>query len=289
MKNILVTKSIENYFDRSRSAISLLGTFNVRDKEGNDITSNFTPRLKSLLVLLILYTEKNERGILTRKMTDMLWSDKDEIAARNNRNVTLRKLRVLLEEVGDVEVISDGGFLKIRWNESVFCDYCTALHCMDLLQKNGAQKDEVLLNQILELLLYGPLLSNTIVDWLDEFKDAYSSLSIDLLRNLLDIEYRKSDREMVLRITDIMFLHDPLNEEALAAKCSVLFLEGKKGIAKSVYDRFCKEYRESLGEDYKDTTLQIMRNNLNLFIIKRLIEKIKRFFNAQLSLFSMLY
>lgn len=66
---------------------------------------------------------------------------------------------------------------------------------MDLLQKNGAQKDEVLLNQILELLLYGPLLSNTIVDWLDEFKDAYSSLSIDLLRNLLDIEYRKSDRE----------------------------------------------------------------------------------------------
>ena len=117
----------------------------------------------------------------------MLWADKDEIAARNNRNVTLRKLRVLLEEVGDVEVISDGGFLKIRWNESVFCDYCTALHCMDLLQKNGAQKDEVLLNQILELLLYGPLLSNTIVDWLDEFKDAYSSLSIDLLRNLLNI------------------------------------------------------------------------------------------------------
>ena len=62
---------------------------------------------------------------------------------------------------------------------------------MDLLQKNGAQKDEVLLNQILELLLYGPLLSNTIVDWLDEFKDAYSSLSIDLLRNLLDIDIGK--------------------------------------------------------------------------------------------------
>ncbi len=115
----------------------------------------FTPRLKSLLVLLILYTEKRTKGILTRKMTEMLWSDKDEIAARNNRNVTLRKLRVLLEEVGDVEVISDGGFLKIRWNENVFCDYCTALHCMDLLQKNGAQrKMKYFLNQILELLLW---------------------------------------------------------------------------------------------------------------------------------------
>lgn len=247
---ISVPEPVENYFNRSHSAVSLLGTFNVRDKEGNDITSNFTPRLKSLLILLILYTEKNERGILTRKMTDLLWSDKDEVSARNNRNVTLRKLRVLLEEVGDIEIVSDGGFLKIRWQESVFCDYCTALRCMDLLQKNGDQKDKVLLNQILELLLYGPLLSNTIVDWLDEFKDAYSSLSIDLLRNLLDIECRKKNHEMVLRITDIMFLHDPLNEEALSAKCSVLAAEGKKGIAKSVYDRFCKEYRESLGEDY---------------------------------------
>ena len=112
-ENILVAKPIENYFDRSRSAISLLGTFNVRDKEGNDITSNFTPRLKSLLVLLILYTEKNEKGILTRKMTEMLWSDKDEIAARNNRNVTLRKLRVLLEEVGDVEDVYKRQFTKL--------------------------------------------------------------------------------------------------------------------------------------------------------------------------------
>ena len=250
-ENAPVFRPIENYFDRSRSAISLLGTFNVRDKNGNDITSNFTPRLKSLLVLLILYTEKDEKGILTRKVTDMLWSDKDEISARNNRNVTLRKLRVLLEEVGDVEVLSDGGFLKIQWKEKAFCDYHTALHCMELFQRNGSLKDDVLLNQILELLLYGPLLSNTIADWLDAFKDSYSSLSIDLLRNLLDIEYKKNDHEMVLRITDIMFLHDPLNEEALSAKCLVLFSEGKKGIAKSVYDRFCKEYRESLGENYK--------------------------------------
>lgn len=32
-----------NYYDRSRASISLLGCFNVRDKDGNDITSNFTP------------------------------------------------------------------------------------------------------------------------------------------------------------------------------------------------------------------------------------------------------
>lgn len=246
----LLSETVKHLSARSRSAISLLGTFNVRNKNGEDITSTFTPRLKSLLLLLILHTEKNPKGILTKKVTDMLWPDKNEVSARNNRNVTLRKLRVLLEEVGDAEVISEGGFLKMKWKENVFCDYRAALHCMELFQKNEAQKDEALLNRMLDLLLYGPLLSNTIVDWLDEFKDAYSSLSIDLLKNLLDIEQMRSNNEMVLRITDILFLHDPLNEEALAAKCSVLFSEGKKGIAKSVYDRFCKEYRDSLGEDY---------------------------------------
>lgn len=49
---------VVNYYDRNRAAISLLGCFNVRDKEGNDITANFTPRLKHLLILLILYIRK---------------------------------------------------------------------------------------------------------------------------------------------------------------------------------------------------------------------------------------
>lgn len=62
---------------------------------------------------------------------------------------------------------------------------------------------------------------------------------------------QRNNYDTVLRIADILFLHDPLSEEALVAKCSVLFAQGKKGIVKSVYDRFCKEYKDSLGEEYK--------------------------------------
>ena len=235
-----------DYYDRNRASISLFGCFNVRDKEGNDITSNFTPRLKHLLILLILYTEKNPQGILASKATEILWPDKEETAARNNRNVNLRKLRVLLESIGDMEVVTENNFLRIKWGTSVFCDYHT------LMTKQFEQeKSEELLNRILELLLYGPLLPNTVFDWLDDFKDAYSSHSIDLLKNLLEIEIQRNHQEMIIRLADIMFLHDPLNEEALAAKCTVLSAQGKKGIARNVYDRFCKEYRDSMGENYK--------------------------------------
>lgn len=237
-----------NYYDRSRASISLLGCFNVRDKDGNDITSNFTPRLKHLLILLILYTEKNAQGILASKTTEILWPDKEETAARNNRNVNLRKLRVLLESIGDMEVMIENNFLRIKWGTGVFCDYHTLITCTKQFEQ---EKSEELLNRILELLLYGPLLPNTILDWLDDFKDDYSSYSIDLLKNLLDIEISRNHQDMIIRLADIMFLHDPLNEEALAAKCSVLVTQGKKGIARNLYDRFCKEYHDSMGETYK--------------------------------------
>lgn len=237
-----------NYYDRSRASISLLGCFNVRDKDGNDITSNFTPRLKHLLILLILYTEKNAQGILASKTTEILWPEKEETAARNNRNVNLRKLRVLLESIGDMEVMIENNFLRIKWGTGVFCDYHTLITCTKQFEQ---EKSEELLNRILEILLYGPLLPNTILDWLDDFKDDYSSYSIDLLKNLLDIEISRNHQDMIIRLADIMFLHDPLNEEALAAKCSVLVTQGKKGIARNLYDRFCKEYHDSMGETIK--------------------------------------
>ena len=247
-ENEIIFAETVNYYDRSRASISLLGCFNVRDKDGNDITSNFTPRLKHLLILLILYTEKNAQGILASKTTEILWPDKEETAARNNRNVNLRKLRILLESIGDVEVMIENNFLRIKWGTGVFCDYHTLITCTKQFEQ---EKSEELLNRILELLLYGPLLPNTILDWLDDFKDDYSSYSIDLLKNLLDIEISRNHQDMIIRLADIMFLHDPLNEEALAAKCSVLIAQGKKGIARNLYDRFRKEYHDSMGESYK--------------------------------------
>lgn len=241
-------EEIVNYYNRSSSSISLLGCFNVRDKKGNDITTNFTPRLKHLLILLILYTEKNANGILTSKTTGILWPDKEETAARNNRNVNLRKLRLLLESIGDVEIVTENNFMYIKWGENVFCDYREVLA---RIQQFKEKENDELLNRILELLLYGPLLPNTILDWLDDFKETYSSYSIDLLKDLFEIEKQRHHQDMILRLADIMFLHDPLNEEALAAKCAVFSAQGKKGIARNLYDRFCKEYRDSMGEDYK--------------------------------------
>ena len=244
------------YFNREKACISLLGTFNVRDKEGNDITHLFTPKLKGLLILIILYTEKQKNGILTKNVLETIWPDKEENSAKNNLNVNLRKLRVLLEDIGDIEIINESGFLRIDWHEDVCCDYRSAIaYCKEYTEQSINDKEFI--DRIIEILLWGPLLRNTHYEWLDEFKEFYSSLSIDLLTNLL--LQKTSNQEMTLRIADIIFLHDPLNEEALTAKCSILFKKGKKGLAMNAYNRFCEEYKKSLGEEYQTPIADLIK------------------------------
>ncbi|MFR3549388.1 MAG: hypothetical protein ACLTTW_03630 [Coprobacter sp.] len=61
-----------------------------------------------------------------------------------------------------------------------------------------------------------------------------------------------------LQLTDVIFLYDSLNEDALTTKCYILYNSGKKGLAKNTYDNFCKEYFSLLGERYKYSLAQIL-------------------------------
>lgn len=255
-------QNIEQFFNRTKRCVSLLGGFNVMDKNGTNITPNFTPILKSLLLLILLNSDHEEKGINSKKIDSLLWFDKDEKAARNNRNVSLNRLKVLLENIGDVKLINNGGFWKISFGDDVFCDYYAALnHTKEVKNASSLSKDFI--PELLELLMYGPLLPYTHADWLDKFKSNYSNNAIDILNSLLlRKEYAKDD-DLRLQITDTIFLYDSLNEEALGIKCLILYNSGKKGLAKSTYDNFTKEYHSLLGEDYKYSLSQVIDFAIN--------------------------
>ena len=91
---------------------------------------------------------------------------------------------------------------------------------------------------------------NTGSDYLDSFKSHYSDITIDLLHLLLHKEEFQNNDKFRLKIADSIFQHDSFNEEALRIKCSIFCRNDKMGIAKSIYDNFCKEYQTLLGEKY---------------------------------------
>ncbi|MDR3219533.1 MAG: hypothetical protein LBU22_11285 [Dysgonamonadaceae bacterium] len=257
-KRIVTAKKTIN---KDKQRINLLGGFNIRGKNGENITSNFTPILKNLLLLILLYSEIEEKGINDKKIDNLLWYDKDNKAARNNRNVSLSRLKLLLENIGEVTLINNGGFWKISYGENTFCDYHTSFQLMKAIKLNSNDKQNVL--ELLELLMYGPLLPYTQFDWLDKFKSNYSNDAIDILYNLLLSQEVIKDIELGLQIADTIFLFDSINEEALGIKCSILYHSGKKSLAKSAYDTFAKEYKMLLGENFKYSFSQVLSKVYN--------------------------
>jgi two-component SAPR family response regulator len=251
----------KNHYNFSRSSICFLNGFNIMDKEGNNLKEQFTPTLKNLLILLILNTEKDNNGIFGDRLIQLLWFDKDKEAAKNSRNVYTSKLRSILENVGSVEILNKKGFWTIILHEDICCDYLEAMRLFTAIEaedfKNPSQ-----INKLLELLLRGVLLPNTEIDWLDHFKSDFSNITIDFLSRLFQKGKYQLDDQLRLKIADTIFLHDLINEEALYIKCSFLFHSGKKGIAKSIYNNFCKEYYRLLGISYKYSLTDVI-NRLN--------------------------
>ena len=58
--------------------------------------------------------------------------------------VNLRKLRVLLESIGDMEVVTENNFLRIKWGTSVFCDYHTLMTCTKQFEQEKSEELEVM-------------------------------------------------------------------------------------------------------------------------------------------------
>ena len=46
-----------------------------------------------------------------------------------------------------------------------------------------------------------------------------------------------------IQIADAVLAGDPIDEDAVAARCRALYKLGHKGMAKETYDRFCAAFR----------------------------------------------
>jgi two-component SAPR family response regulator len=239
---------IEPIDRKTVSAIFFMGGFQIYDCKGRNITSSFSPTLKSLFLFLFLNTIKNEKGISSAKLDEVLWFDKSGESARNNRNVNISKLRSILDELVGVEVVNDNSFWKIQMDSNIFCDYCEALRLLRKAKSSSLAENEI--QQLIALLSYGEFLPAVQTEWMDEFKSKFAAETIDGLSSLFNLKEVWSNLSLKYHLAECILVYDPLNDEAFAVKCSVLYNLGKKGMAKNLYDSFCREYKKALGIDY---------------------------------------
>lgn len=228
-----------------KSAIYLFGGFQVYDNDGNDITALFTPTIKELFLLILLSSAKKDKGISSKKLTEFLWPNKTESNARNNRNVNISKLRLLLEKIGDIDISNDNTYWQINKHKSVFCDY------IFVIEKLEASKFEVLtkkqIYEILNIISRGEIYPDIQNDWIEDYK---TKISNTLIEDLYRISKTQDDLNLLVLISTVILKYDPLNEESIVLLCKSLYASGRKGLAKQSYNQFCKEYLEVLDAKY---------------------------------------
>ena len=219
------------------SAIYLLGGLQIFDSNGNDITQKFTPVIRQMFLFILLNFIQNGKGITSERLDETFWSGMDKDSASNNRNVNIRKLRLLLKEIGDITLKNEKSYWLLDIGSEVFIDYAMIISLL-LEDKLSSNFDSRRLAKILELASQGILLPNMITDWIDHYKSDYSGKIINfLLEKSKTVEVQR-DLVSMQKIADIVLLHDDIDEEAIRLKCIALYKLGQKGLSKSRFEKF---------------------------------------------------
>jgi DNA-binding SARP family transcriptional activator len=241
--------AFQTYHDnRPVSSIFLFGHFEVFDKNGMDITTRFTPLIRELFLLILIYTYKDGKGISSEQLFETLWSDKPAKDARNNFSVNIVKLKHILETIGDCQITRESGKWKFEViNNSIYIDF---QEYVDIKARNAVM-NKAFMMRLLPIVSRGGLLHTVQYEWLDDIKSAVAGQVIDTILNYLPSIDPVHEAEFMLRAANAIFYFDQLSEEALVYKCKALVMLGRHGMAKETYSKFAKEYAENYGQPFE--------------------------------------
>lgn len=220
----------------TRNAIYVLGEFAAYDRNGNDITHLFSPKIKQLFVLILLHSMEGG-GISSRKISAKLWPDKDLSKTKNIKGVTVNHLRSILSDIDGVELVFTNDCYSFRLGEGYFCDYCRV--------SEGIRDSSIL--PLYKLIARGPLLTDLPDNLLDDLKSQYEERLIAVLIPELRRLYEHKDYKTALDMAKLVLEMDAFNEEAV--KYQLKSCRRLKGIdySRKAYDQFTQDYERSLG------------------------------------------
>ena len=241
ISSISIQKPEANY-------IQLFGDFKVLDKNGINISTQFTPKLKQLFLIILLYSQRNKNGISTKELTDILWMGHSSQSAKNSRGVTIRKLRLILESLETVQINFHIDRWAMTFSENVYCDY---VECMKILKQEKIHDTDFNL-KFYHIIQEGELFKGESYDWLDDFKGFVGNNIVDILMKFINELTLENDSELIMKLAERILETDPINEQALAFKLKILLKQNNYNMARFTYDRFCILYEELYGEKFNE-------------------------------------
>ena len=244
---------------RTEFQILFFGGFQIFDVSGKNITGKFSPLLKELFLLIYLYTYKDDKGISSEKLKEILWFDKTDRKAQNNRAVNTTKLKRILEEVGELTISKETGYWRIK--NSTTTEYNDYSYINNSILSNKPNKQDV--KQLISIIKKGAFLNNLEYQWLDRFRRVITDSIIDYLTNYVLKFHKENDLNLLIEISQCLFNFDSVNEISLFLKCKVYNIKGNHKLVDETYKKFSAEYKILYAQKFEYTLKDILDKNLD--------------------------
>ena len=228
-----------------KNYIQLFGDFRVVDKSGIDISSQFTPKIKQLFLLILVSSQYSKKGISTKELSEILWPDLNYQNAKNSRGVTIRKLRLILQEMDEVEILFSIDCWTINFKRGVYCDY---IECLKLLNSSKERQPDFYID-FYKIIRAGEAFKGESQEWLDDYKGNIGNSVVDTLMKFINNLEIERDHELIVKLSDRILITDPVNDQALSFKIKSLVQQNNMNTARFAYSKFAALYQELYNED----------------------------------------
>ncbi|MBR4381664.1 MAG: hypothetical protein IKP48_10475 [Bacteroidaceae bacterium] len=228
-----------------KNSIHLFGPFLVIDKDGEDITTLFTPKLKRLFFLLLVSSVRGKHGINGVEMNDFIWG-KDSKNAKSLRSVSVLKLRKILERLNKVEIAFHANKYVLVMSRDVYCDY---MQCLAMIEgkRIESRKD---FERFFEIVQRGEAFAGESFNWLDDDKSYVCNTAVDVMTHFISTFQLPAEADEVIHVANKILENDPCNEEALSYLTRALISQNNFKQARYAYESFCTEYAVAYGEPF---------------------------------------
>ncbi len=235
---------------KSRS-IFLFGDFQIFNREGKDVVYQLPPKLRELFLMMITASFEPFTHISNKTITSHLWPGQDDYQAKNNRNVSVNRLRSVLEEVGGIKICCENSHWWVELESDVYCDYERLLTLLSARTLTTAA-----INELSAIVSRGDFMKEHEYHWFETGRmklidSALQKFKEQLQKYVDDPQRRGVVAECILRL-------DSLSESALRVKIQLLVHNGDHTTARLVFEHFRKEFQRIYGVEYKKSFSEML-------------------------------
>ena len=221
-------------------SLLLFGSITLTSSSGEDITSLLTGRLKETLLLILFHTRSG--GISSRRLSGLIWPDKEEEKSKNVRGVTLNNLRKILNRMDGVKLVFEEGKYIVRFSEPAYCDYVESLGILDDYIPGN--------DRLLSILARGKFLKDDGDLLFDKMKAEIDDKVASAVLAEAQWRFSNADWANTVLCADILLRIDPLSENAIKFAVKALSAMGQEDEARVRYNNFINQYKKDYDEEY---------------------------------------